>query len=279
MGRPNCSCDGDGISLFGYLLSDLRYVLEPYYAKSIPDMDWEYHVKKCRDCWTYWQVAVPSADLLRIVYSEWQQRGDPPGVDLHGRDANEIRTAQSHFGRTDLRTLDFSTAYAAWARTARALGCRSYGSDLDEACVEFARRHGVLADYDILDFVHAEQVVENLPDPLADLTRRAGHLVPGGIIKVSVPSTKNAALAIRLLQKGQATGDAILPILPLEHLNCYTRCGLGRLAARAGLRPVRPAIRDRYAFLGAGKPRLKEVVRPIWQWVSPGNIYVWLSKP
>jgi hypothetical protein len=78
-----------------------------------------------------------------------------------------------------------------------------------------------------------------------------------------------------------------MPVQPLEHVNSYNRYSLGKLAEALGLRIVQPGLVTKYAFLrvpGAISPlhlrkTAKELVRPVYQFRSPRNLYVWMQKP
>ena len=197
--------------------------------------------------------------------------------------------AASFLGRplAGMRTLDYGMGWALWARIAERLGCDSFGSDLAPPRMDYAARHGVrtVADEEIskhrFEFINTEQVFEHVSHPLALLERLAAALEPGGIIKVSVPSGEAIDPVVEMLRRGEFNGDpkAIMPVHPLEHVNCFRRSSIRAMAERIGLAEVRPGIWHGYAFLrrrGAlpvsrPKKALKELVRPWYQWEEPAQ--------
>jgi SAM-dependent methyltransferase len=177
--------------------------------------------------------------------------------------------------------------WASWARNAKDLGCRSYGFDLSPERNAFAESHGIetAADGETFHFINTEQVFEHVIDPAALARELGGRLRPGGILKISVPSSRGLLDTFRRLSEGQATvgRDEIMPLQPLEHVNCFSPKGIELLGAEIGLRPVVPSLPTRFAFLpgvSVRHPRkaLKELVRPFYQWRNPSNLYVWLRK-
>ena len=242
-------------------------------------MGGEYRIERCRGCGTYWQGEVPEPEILADLYGNWieEQQPEPVGDPLATRDGHEILAAQSYLGKVGLRVLDFGMGWAAWVRTAKALGCEAYGADLAGRCVDYARSQGIGTDPVEVDFINAEQVFEHLADPFGELLELKRILKSGGVIKVSVPSPQGMKRGIEKLKAGTAEHADIMPIWPLEHLNCFTREGVRQLGSRVGLTAFKPSARHRWAFLKRGKPgSLKELVRPEYQWAAPNNIYAWL---
>jgi 2-polyprenyl-3-methyl-5-hydroxy-6-metoxy-1,4-benzoquinol methylase len=268
----------------------------------------EYRIDQCRRCGLAYQAEVGSPELLDDLYSHWVEDFEDPerdfpvyGEDVRhprlSRDGHEIMAAASYLRRplSDLVTLDYGMGFALWARIAAQLGCRSYGSDLAQARMAFARRYGVetVTDAEIapqsFDFINTEQVFEHVPDPHGLMQRLAAALKPGGVIKVSVPRQRDMDELVALLprQGAQIAFEKIMPILPLEHVNCFTPTAVTVLGERSGLELVKPGLRHSYAFLGTAgaidprKPKkaVKELVRPWYQWRSPSNLYQWLRKP
>ena len=206
-------------------------------------------------------------------------------------------TASAFLGQPleKMKTLDYGMGWAGWARIAVGLGCESYGTDLAQPRMDYAARHGVhtVTDAQITDyrfhFINTEQVFEHVTRPL-DLARRlASALEPGGILKVSVPEGRTAEAIVAKLQSGAYRGDrdSIIPVQPLEHVNCFRRASIAAMAASVGLAIVKPGPWHGYAFLrrrgtislARPKKAIKELVRPWYQWRNPTNLYVWLRKP
>lgn len=278
----------------------LSNFLADYYRRPI-ELDGEYRVEQCRKCGTLFQGEVGNDKLLATLYGSWIKSGRPEQDSAHcydvtnprrSRDGHEIMAAAAHLGLPldQLITLDFGMGWASWARISAALGCQSYGHDLSEERRTHAERHGVRTDIDgrHYHFINTEQVMEHVSDPWTVVAQLAGKLRSGGILKISVPSNRGAAGTLERLKRGQptVTHGEIMPILPLEHVTCFTPAGLERLGRRFGLHPVCPAYRHRYAFLtkrGAldfrdPKRVAKELIRPWYQFHNSRNLYVWLRK-
>jgi 2-polyprenyl-3-methyl-5-hydroxy-6-metoxy-1,4-benzoquinol methylase len=264
-----------------------------------------YKLDRCQNCGLTFQGNVGDAALLSDLYTHWvEEPGDPDQniatyrEDINAiplsRDAHEIMAAASFLGKSlgVLRTLDYGMGWALWPRIAAALGCQSYGSDLSEPRMDFARSHGVTAVTDAeishlqFDFINTEQVFEHVIEPLQLLRRLAGSLVSGGIIKISVPSGANtdAIIAALTAQTHQGDYQNIIPVQPLEHVNAFTYHALAAMAEAADLEIVTPSYRHSYAFLRHPKtmsllrPRkvAKELIRPWYQRRDPRNLFVWL---
>ncbi|WP_242138014.1 class I SAM-dependent methyltransferase [Sphingomonas sp. TREG-RG-20F-R18-01] len=267
--------------------------------------DGRYRLERCRACGLTFQGDVGGNALLSDLYTYWVEEPGNPDQDIASyredinaiplsRDAHEIMAAASFLGKPlkDLRTLDYGMGWALWPRIAVALGCQSYGSDLSEPRMEFARHHKVksVTDDEIstlqFDFINTEQVFEHVIEPLALLRRLKQSLSPGGIVKISVPSGDTADAIITSLEQGTYAGDyaSIIPVQPLEHVNTYTYGSLEAMAAAAGLEIVTPGLWHLFAFLRhrntLALTRLrkvaKELVRPLYQRRDPKNLFVWL---
>lgn len=265
-----------------------------------------YELVRCRECTLLYQRWIGDDSLLAELYGVWIEKDEDPETDaqyreavsapLASRDGHEIIAAAAHLKMRpqDMTTLDYGMGWALWARIARSLGCRSFGNDLSPSRVAYARAHGIvtLDDQDLgaqkFHFINTEQVFEHVPQPGALARRLADALVPGGILKISVPAGDGAERLVNDLTAGRAVSpERLVPIQPLEHVNCFTRRSLESLAAPLGTRIVRPRLRHRYAFLAKRggldlrRPQaaIKELMRPFHQFDNQTNLYRWLQKP
>lgn len=265
----------------------------------------EYRLDQCQACGLTFQGLIGDDRLLEALYTDWvEEPGDPETeIDTYradinnirlSRDAHEVMAASSFLGvpLKQLTTLDYGMGWALWARIAAALGCRSYGSDLSKPRMAFAQSHGVNAvtDAQIADqrfhFINTEQVFEHVPEPLELLRRLKRSLLPGGVVKISIPSGANADQLVTMLKDGRYEGDypTIIPVQPLEHVNSFTSQSLAAMADAAEMRIVRPSLRHGYAFLrhrgtlSLSQPKrvAKEMVRPWHQYHNPRNLFAWL---
>lgn len=265
----------------------------------------EYRLERCHACGLTFQGLIGDERLLETLYTDWVAEPQDPEAEIDtyradirnvrlSRDAHEVMAAASYLGTplARLRTLDYGMGWALWARIAARLGCQSFGSDLAQPRMAFARQHGVEAvtDAQIADlsfhFINTEQVFEHVPQPLDLLRRLKGALLPGGVVKISVPSGTGADGIVSMLSGGRYTGDypSIMPVQPLEHVNSFTPRSLAAMAEAAGMKVVRPSYWHRYAFLrhrgtlSLAQPKrlVKEMVRPWHQYHNARNVFAWL---
>ncbi|NBC36220.1 methyltransferase domain-containing protein [Novosphingobium sp. FSY-8] len=277
----------------------LRGYLSAYYARDVA-VAGAYCALECATCATLYQRDVGNGPLLSDLYDQWMPPSRPEEdagyrYDVTNpaasRDGHEIMVASAYLGVPlgAMHTLDYGMGWAGWARVARALGCVSHGYDLADSRMAHAAAHGILPDNGRYHFINTEQVMEHIEDPVALVGELAGKLRPGGVLKISVPAQDGVRAELARLAAGgdRVNAAGLMPLHPLEHVNAFSREGLARLGAMHGLALVRPGLATRYAFLRhagamdwADLPRVaKEMVRPVWQWVSPRNTYVWLQKP
>lgn len=294
------ACEGPSTTLYRCPFGEppISTFINDYYREQL-ELPGEYRIECCSQCGTMYQAEVGGPALLDRLYSEWIKAIEPEGDanfmwdvahPAMSRDGHELMAASS-FLRVPLSqmvTLDYGAGWAGWARVAKSLGCKSHGFDLAPDRQEMAERQGIAADDSRYHFINTEQVMEHVTDPAALVAELSGKLLPGGILKISMPSNRGAKATLARLSGGQesVTHDEIMPILPLEHVNCFSRQGLRKLGGRFGLREVRPSYVDRFAFLrrkgtldfASPKRLAKELARPFIQWRNPSNLYVWLQK-
>lgn len=284
-----------------------RFVREYYHIDPAVLREAPYRLDRCRQCGLVFQHHIGDAQLLTELYSNWvDEPEDPELIDSYraemssvpeSRDAHELMAASSFLGvpLRGMKTLDYGMGWGLWPRIAVALGCDSYGSDLAAPRMEYAAAHGIrtVTDAEIgehrFHFINTEQVFEHVPQPLDLLRRLASALEPGGVVKISVPSGERIDGIVESLRSGLLGGDrdSIMPVQPLEHINCFGHGAIRAMAAEAGLESVRPGLWHGYAFLrhwGTVRPTrprkaVKELIRPWYQYRNPDNLYVWLRRP
>lgn len=266
-----------------------------------------YELSRCLDCSLVYQRWVGDDELLAELYGTWIEDHYHPDRDpdyakqigraLQSRDGHEIIVAAAFLGLrpTEMVTLDYGMGWGMWARIARELGCDSYGFDLAQPRMDYSRARGIatLEDSEIgparFHFINTEQVMEHLVRPREVAEGLASALLPGGILKISVPSAERLDALIDKLKvcRGTVGRDMVMPVQPLEHVNSFTRVALTRLAEKIGLQIVEPPLRTKYAFLrwqgtlNLRRPTatMKELVRPYYQFHNSRNLYIWMQKP
>ncbi|QIG79531.1 class I SAM-dependent methyltransferase [Stakelama tenebrarum] len=265
---PVCA-SGDGKQLFSSPLTEppVRSLLQSHHDPQ-GTVDWsllegtDYRLLECGVCGLIWQWAAPNDRMMSEIYDRMI---DPAFLEKVEHErltlasfqqiANELAMLFSRLGKHpgDITLLDFGSGHGRWARVARGMGARVFTTEIGEAKREMARSIGaeVIADAEVdtmrFDIVHTEQVFEHVADP-GDLFRRLSR-VTAGLMKLAVPpgDTVAAALArhpfptVSPFEKVLA-GKRLTPldyswnaVQPLEHINCFPRSAIARLADDHGM--------------------------------------------
>lgn len=258
----------------------------------------EYRLDQCEECGTYFQAEIGDSEFLEFLYTHWASE---PGFEsdpiysfdvsnpMKSRDGHELMAVAAFLGLpiSKLRVLDYGMGWAGWGRVAASLGADVHGFDLSEDRMQFARQHGIKTELgDGLHFINTEQVFEHVAEPVEVAGELSRLLRPGGVLKISAPSTHGVEALIGRLGKEKVGPEDMTPVAPLEHINCFTREGLYRLGRKFGLAPVKPTILQRFAFLrhkgslAIGDPKrvAKEMIRPFYQYHNRANRYLWLQR-
>jgi len=234
----------------------LMKFIEQFYQGRIPSESLTsgvYRVVACAQCDFIYQDPVLNEIGMRTLYEEWIDNAKSlhkkrtAKSKLYRQYAGQVQTLSRLFARRpgQVRVLDFGMGWGYWSRMAQAHGFDVVGFELSIQRSQYARRMGVTVIDDLgaagdgFDFIYANQVFEHLTDPVKTLQTLCRCLKPQGIIHLRVPDGRG--VANRLARQGWSPDlDAIHP---LEHINCFTRETLTRLAAGAGLKPFNPPLR------------------------------------
>ena len=222
-----------------------------------------YVLDLCEDCGVIYQEQVPDDRLLHRLYERWIE--PEQALELYRRTrglgsvvgaARYLADFHRHLGARpyQLEVLDFGMGWGQWCHLARGFGCDVVGIELSESRIRHAEAEGLrVLGWDevearTFDVIHAEQVFEHLTEPLATLERLTRRLRPGGLFYLAVPNGAGMLETLKSPDWTATKGSArsLNPVAPLEHLNCFDRRSLLRMAARAGLEPVTelPPARD-----------------------------------
>ena len=211
-----------------------------------------YVVRECRECGLVFQQSAPDGELARRLYEHWI---DPDKayevferhrrVDYFFPPLREIADVIDFLGGepADLTFLDFGSGWGHWARLARGFGCAVFAADLAPSRSAAAGHHGigVLPPEELgverFDYINAEQVFEHLPKPAETLRSLARSLRPGGLILVSVPDGSDVRRRLRGWDWAAPEGSrgSLIPIAPLEHVNCFSHSTIVKLGEVVGL--------------------------------------------
>jgi SAM-dependent methyltransferase len=154
------------------------------------------------------------------------------------RYAEDILTYLRPFARSG-RMLDVGCSAGALVEAANRHGFSAEGIDLDSHAISAGQQRGLpvhcrsLQDwpgqaYDVITLKH---VVEHLPDPVSFLRACAAKLRPGGILLIAVPG--HTGLLPSLFPRWWYGWQ------PSQHHYHYSRKAMTRIAAQAGLAPLK----------------------------------------
>ena len=221
-----------------------------------------YSVVRCDRCGFVYQDRILDADGMQALYDDWIDhetslaKKRDAGAGLYRQYAGQVQTLIKMIGGRPgrIRVLDFGMGWGYWSRMARAHGLDVTGFELSARRRDHARAMGleVIGKLppvgDRFDFIYANQVFEHLPDPLDTLRQLGARLGPRGVIHIRVPDGRGVADTLRRRGWRPELGA----IHPLEHINCFVRRTLIKLAAGAQLEPVAPPFRLSWGSLRGG---------------------------
>jgi len=181
----------------------------------------------------------------------YEDRGDPEGlIAFYARVTTPTKLAEFDriLEQIELmlpgkgRILDFGCGPAYFVERAAGRGWESHGVELGPWAQQAAERRGVrnfhlgtLAGQGFpdgwFDVVCAEQVIEHLPNPRADLAEICRVLRPDGILYANVPNYRCLSILLGC--------DDFELNLPMAHLNYFTPRTFRRLIEPCGFRVLR----------------------------------------
>lgn len=186
-----------------------------------------------------------------------------------------------------LKFLDFGMAWGDWCFMANAFGIDSYGIEFSESKVNYAQSRGikVISMVEInqhkFDFINTEQVFEHISTPLEVLALLRASLSSNGLIKISVPNGSGIIRKIKIgdFNAPKNSRNSLNPVAPLEHINCFRRISILKMAHIAGLEIVKIPIHLQLSYTcdWSGLKRIvKNILRPIYRNMS--GTYLFFRK-
>lgn len=266
--RENCpSCKSTKnrvIYCCSFLSSPIKEFLAGFYLPQ-GKIEFEYLkeaqfvLDKCSDCGLIFQKEIPNEFLMSKLYEQWidpeknfERRLHSNDLFYRSRSAQELMVIIAFFNvaPSQLKILDFGMGWGKWCFMASAFGCNCYGVELSNSKSEYAKSRGikVITYNEILDhnfdFINADQVFEHISEPFETLCHMKKSLKPKGVIRISVPDGRNIERKLKIEDWMAPIGssNSLNPVSPLEHINCYDRCSLVKMADLAGLEIVRIPI-------------------------------------
>lgn len=257
----------------------------------------EYILCDCKNCGLIFQKKIPNSALMDRLYEYWispsiafEHRRNMMSQKDYNRFAQEIIQIGSFFKENpaNVRILDFGMGWADWLLMATGFGYQCYGMELSESRIKYAQSRGIKvlnwedAEQKSFDFINTEQVFEHIPNPLETLKKLKTLLKPGGIIKISVPTTNDIDRRLKLMDWGAKKGmrNSLNAISPLEHIQYFKRSSLDKMAEMAGMTEVKISVICQYNK-SFGWFNHKDLVRnallPIYRNLLRKQNYVFLS--
>lgn len=231
-----------------------------------------FEVRACTGCGLRFLAPQPTAEELDRLYGEAyfaRSRPGQPGYDRYLEEIAHLRRMFDHrLGllpppRPDARLVDVGAAVGAFVERARLAGWDAVGVEPSAWAAEQARtelrqpvKTGTLATLALpaasVAGVTLWEVIEHLPDPLAELVEIRRVLEPGGFLALSTPDA--GSLVARALGR-RWPGWRKIP----EHLFFFDRPSLTTLLQRAGFEVERICYVPLVVSLGYLLDRAHEV--------------------
>ena len=201
-------------------------------------------ISKCDECGHGYVWPVPPAEFIDAIYrNDLYYGGSVDSIGFHdyaSLEAARRRMYTRHLSRIEAQVtrghiLDVGCATGDFLKVARSRGWHVYGVDPSAArgLVEAAgialvgtTVHDAQVKEGQLDAITFWDVLEHLPNPVADLARARQLLRPGGVLALTVPDAANfvARLSGRRWFGYKTAG---------EHLQFFTQASLRRALERA----------------------------------------------
>jgi 2-polyprenyl-3-methyl-5-hydroxy-6-metoxy-1,4-benzoquinol methylase len=286
-----------------FLESPVRDYIKAFYA-SQGGVEFKYlegssfKLRECSDCGVIYQEEIPNEFLSKKLYEQWidpeialKQHLDSKDLNYYSGYAQEIMMLIAYIKAipSQLKFFDFAMGWGRWAMMAMAFGCESYGLELSKSRQEYAKSHGIIViawdeipDYRF-DVINTEEILEHIAEPLKTLSYLKNSLKPEGIIKISVPDGHDIKRRLRILDwtAPKFSKNSLNPVSPLEHINCFNRDSLIKMADRAGLEIVNIPLTIQYAYTTNWrliKPALKNILYPLYRYVLKRGTYILLRQ-
>jgi 2-polyprenyl-3-methyl-5-hydroxy-6-metoxy-1,4-benzoquinol methylase len=280
-----------------------QYLIEFYSPQGGIEFDYlhneEYILCKCKSCGLIFQKNIPNDFLMERLYEHWidpikafENRNSRFKVnpEIYANYAKEILTIGSCFKKSpsDIRLLDFGMGWGDWLLMANGLGYESYGLELSTSRIKHAESKGInvisweQAEGLRFEFINTEQVFEHISEPLETLKELKTLLKPGGIIKISVPTANDIERRLKLMDWGakKGTRNSLNNVAPLEHIQCFNRLSLIKMAEAAGMKEFKISLikqwNNSYGWLNL-KGFARNLVIPIYRNILKRQNYIFLT--
>lgn len=219
-----------------------------------------YTIKYCPSCDFYYQETSLDLEEAKAFYSSKSAESSRcRKLSEYAHLAEEAMLIRLLFSDRQPAVLDFGMNTGDWALMAKAYGCKVYGSDIAEFSRQCASSKSIeFVEPDNLpenefDFINVDQVFEHLQAPYHTLWYLIRSLKKGGIIKISTPGDKKFRIKIEMLKNNKFSFTEFKKefdsLLPLIHLNLFSKKSLINLGKRVGLSVYRIPLKISYATM------------------------------
>jgi len=133
------------------------------------------------------------------------------------------------------------------------------------------------------DFIITEQFFERIGRPLETLRCLKKSLKTNGLIKISVPDGGDIKRRLNVFDwtAPKGTKNSLHVVHPLEHINCYNRLSVIKMAEIAELQEVKIPIRLQYIYSTNWRPvrmMVKNLLRPLYYNVLQKGTYLFFRR-
>lgn len=209
----------------------------------------KFEILQCKVCGFIWQKNIPSRPLMEKIYNKWVRADDILDYQFSApvHHFSSLANESSLIGfliekkPMEIKFLDFGMGWSERALSAKAFGYDSYGVEISQKEVEFAKSRGIKSflDSDHLDqkfnFINSYGVIDQVLEPVKTVKRLCAMLEKDGIIKIS---TQNSKWFPGKIKKGK-WDRSMLEMLPLLNPNGFTHANLVKLGKACGLKKVK----------------------------------------
>jgi 2-polyprenyl-3-methyl-5-hydroxy-6-metoxy-1,4-benzoquinol methylase len=244
--------------------------------------DARYRLAECNEFSCAFQIAVPDTSLAAEIYGTWVDFNNASenallDLDLYSSQhcysealkiCNLVQVAGTGKRLGEQKILDFGMGHGSFALALKACFVQTYGFDFAEDRQQHGASLGIkmvkgeeISKQGGFDFINTEQVFEHLPNPLDTAKVLASALLPGGILKISVPYSRSMESHDFQIDwsASRYARQSPTPLHPIEHLQYYRRPSLLNMAARLGLQKIEMPrsfhIKFGLNWFGRGGPR------------------------
>lgn len=307
LNRNKCpSCSSEKIKTIyrrPFNSSPVKEYLEDFYSSpGIFELKYlesaNYSLAECQECELIFQQEILNDNLMARLYEKWihpearfvtHQKNDD--LNSYAGYATEIMQIIAYLDKTpsSLNFFDFGMGWGKWALMAKAFGCKSYGSELSESRIKYAKSNNINAiTWDQIhqhqfDFINTEQVFEHIPEPLNTIYHLKKALKVGGLLKISVPTANDIKRRLKVndWKAPKGSKNSLNPVAPLEHINCFNRKSLLKMTANSDMVEVTIPLKIQYQFMtnfSGIKRILKSAFKPFYLNILKRQNYMFFKK-